>query len=786
MLNLKVERERNQASQEVHDLPHGIFGMESYVKEVETMVTSKQTDADPLYVGVRGMGGVGKTLLLQRVYGSPKVRGHFERDKFIWLTVGHDPDIMAVYRTLSAELGLEPEKTVIADDYKLKLYNQFRQRRVFLVLDDVWEVEAFNSLDLARGEGSVTMLSTRDQSILDRISRENFLLQEIVPLLEDDSWRLFCEHAFKGVSKVPHELEGVAKRVAEECQGLPLALKVIGGAMCRKVNRKREWESLLENVCMARMHDKSVEKQLYERLKVGYNLLSEDDCRLKECFHYFAAFPEDSTIIFEEILFHWTAEKLVPVDERHDPVDDAFSLLKKLCERSFIESNGEFNSDKCYMLNFKVHDVMRDLALYILEKDSGTPPAKKLYFYLAGQNWRKVPQDWKALSKLSEARRISLDTNKLETVPESLSALNLVSLLLGRNPIISLPANFSSNFPMLSVLNLRNGQFHSLPEELGDLQNLVCLDLSNCHDLDSIPNSVRKLHELKFLILDDCWSLKYLPSAVGDLTSLQVLHAAQCSSLIWAENTSRARAAFGHLHPPVGASLENICRLLLLTELTISCKVGEKDFGMPEVFKQFQHEMAHNVHSPTTLELVQQSLRHNDLPHDISSLTELRLLQISLKIETLPAELADHLQLQELEVRSPILEYLPRSFTCCGAFPALIRLQLSCYWLLQFPEVNEGAMCKLRILNLSNCRRLEILPLSLQLLTSLNSLIVVGCNKKLKKCCITNCESSAIWRKLHILYKLSGIPTQNDNERRYTFHSRYNNELTLMNVQWRM
>jgi hypothetical protein len=67
--------------------------------------------------------------------------------------------------------------------------------------------------------------------------------------------------------------------------------------MCGKVNRKYEWEPLLK-VCMTPMHDKSVEEQLYERLKIGYDLLSEDDCRFKQCFHYFAAFPEDSTIIF--------------------------------------------------------------------------------------------------------------------------------------------------------------------------------------------------------------------------------------------------------------------------------------------------------------------------------------------------------------------------------------------------------------------------------------------------------------------------------------------------------
>ncbi|CAM6042832.1 unnamed protein product [Sphagnum compactum] len=460
---------------EVHDLPQAMFGMDSYVESVESMVISEQSGAEPQYVAVLGMGGVGKTLLLQRVYGSRKVYDHF-RAKFIWCTVTQTPDIMALYRKFSAELGLGnsisevgAEEALIVENYKHELFNHFKQRKVFLVLDDVWEVEAFNSLDLARGKGSVTLLSTRDHSLLDKISRQ-VKQQKMTPLLKEDSWSLFCQHAFKPPSNVPRELEALARCVADECKGLPLALKVIGGAMCGKVNRKYEWEPLLKALVMTPMHDKSVEDQLYERLKIGYNLLSEEDYRLKQCFHYFAAFPEDSTIIFEEILFHWTAEKLVSVDDANDSAADAFSLLKKLWERSFIESNGQFSSDESYMLNFKLHDVMRDLALYILEKDCDTPPAKEVYFYQAGRNWGEVPKDWKTLLA---ARRISLDTNKLERLPENFCAPNLVSLLLGRNPIVSLSANFSSNFPMLSVLNLRNGQFHSLPKELGDLKNLT-------------------------------------------------------------------------------------------------------------------------------------------------------------------------------------------------------------------------------------------------------------------------------------------------------------------------
>jgi hypothetical protein len=84
---------------------------------------------------------------------------------------------------------------------------------------------------------------------------------------------------------------------------------------------------------------------------------------------------------------------LVPAHDGDDPRADAISLLKKLWERSFIESNAQFSSDECYVLNFKVHDVIRDLAFYLLEKDCGTPPAKQLYFYRGGRNLEDVPEE---------------------------------------------------------------------------------------------------------------------------------------------------------------------------------------------------------------------------------------------------------------------------------------------------------------------------------------------------------------------------------------------------------
>jgi len=88
---------------------------------------------------------------------------------------------------------------------------------------------------------------------------------------------------------------------------------------------------------MHAMQERTVEEEFYGRLKLGYDLLSQDDWHLKDCFLYFAAFPEDCQIYFEDILWHWIGEGLVPGNGGDDRRADGFSLLNKLWRQSFMK-----------------------------------------------------------------------------------------------------------------------------------------------------------------------------------------------------------------------------------------------------------------------------------------------------------------------------------------------------------------------------------------------------------------------------------------------------------------
>jgi Leucine-rich repeat (LRR) protein len=834
------------------------FGLDSYMERVEKLLTSAGSDASPRYVGVWGMGGVGKTFLLRKVYWSLKVRAHFQGATFIWLTLGQTPDVLSLYRSISDDMGSKPNLHSNMVDYKLKLESELTQKRVFLVLDDVWKDEDFDALDLGKGEGSVTLLTTRIESILQRpcISQEH-----MKTLSPEHSWSLFRVHAFGTSSSVPHRLEALAKSMAEECGGLPLALKVIGAAMFGKTSDEREWKPLLKKLKESRMQERTMKNELYEHLKLGYDVLKEADPRLQDCFTYFAAFPEDHKVEFQVLLWCWIGEGLVPGDVEDDPEIDAYDLLMKLRRRSLIESIqmfdvnlgnmsmgqtalqlyqcsaeddyqiwGEFSDeepdgeldeesdgeldeesdeeldgesdeeldgesdeevneesdeeldeeyvdlyeglldeevldeeleeyvnlyeeldgesdeevdeesdeeldeelDEEVFPGYKVHDVMRDLAFYILQIDGGTTPAKQLSLYQAGQNLTEFPPKWIIECKQPlKAHRLSLHQNQLETLPSTFCAPELLTLLLGHNRISDVPAGFLKGIQNLRVLDLCHGYFHYLPEELGNLKHLVYLNLSNNSRLQELPESIENLGMLRNLTLSYCKSLRYLPSGVVGLASLQVLDTRYCSQLRWAEHTHTEMGpwhidmaeSFSHEAEAKGVSLENISGFKVLAHL---CIEGENS----------QHVL---------------------LPGNISALTKLEDLRLYNfhNLKTLPAWMPDFKKLRSLSVIWwDCLERLPGSFTHRGAFPALIEFKIiGCTNLVEFPEVEGGAIPKLQTLYLDGCKSLGSLPLSLEVLTNLRNLHLRGCGTNdLKRSCRKNRENSLIWRRFRIKF----------------------------------
>jgi hypothetical protein len=215
-----------QPSPKLH-VPQSVFGLDDSIGRLQQLLCPR--DAGPHSVGVWGKGGVGKTLLARKVHKSMEVQQHFGNANIIWLTVGKDPNIRSLYRTLSEKLCLNPVHLSISSqtDFKDFLCKEFSRRRALFIVDDVWEESVIEWLDVAKKPGSVTLWTSRKERVLLTAGVTEATKLHMDKLSEEDSWRLFCVHAF-GQYNIPPGVEGLAHSVVEECQGLPLALKVIG------------------------------------------------------------------------------------------------------------------------------------------------------------------------------------------------------------------------------------------------------------------------------------------------------------------------------------------------------------------------------------------------------------------------------------------------------------------------------------------------------------------------------------------------------------------------------
>ncbi|KAJ4831964.1 hypothetical protein Tsubulata_025188, partial [Turnera subulata] len=119
-------------------------------------------------------------------------------------------------------------------------------KKVLLVLDDVDEVDQFNSIVRSRdwfGIGSRIIITTRNEDFLQQFGVDEVC---ITPELNDtEDLELFSWHAF-GRSDPEHDFLEWSKEIVRYCQGLPLALEVLGGVLIGQ--KKHQWKHQLDKL----------------------------------------------------------------------------------------------------------------------------------------------------------------------------------------------------------------------------------------------------------------------------------------------------------------------------------------------------------------------------------------------------------------------------------------------------------------------------------------------------------------------------------------------------------
>ncbi|XP_035545994.1 disease resistance protein RUN1-like [Juglans regia] len=186
---------------------------------------------DVRFVGIHGMGGVGKTTLAQIIYDRvSNSYCRFEGSSFI-SCIREESKARGL-----ASLQKQLLSMIIQEEIQIWDRNQgdrmrkkmLSNKRVFIVLDDVDSDEQLTALAGDRkwfGPGSRVIITCRDSHLLKTHEVNN--IYKVEELQTDEALQLFSLSAFKKTHPTEN-YKDLSMDFVEYAQGLPLALKVLG------------------------------------------------------------------------------------------------------------------------------------------------------------------------------------------------------------------------------------------------------------------------------------------------------------------------------------------------------------------------------------------------------------------------------------------------------------------------------------------------------------------------------------------------------------------------------
>lgn len=172
---------------------------------------------------LNGLPGVGKTALALALAHDYEVLEHF-CDGVLWAGLGRESNVFSLLAAWGMALGIsqhEMEKITDGRQRMQTIHRAIGTRRMLLVIDDAWSVEAAQAFKLG-GPHCAHIVTTRLPEVAERFAGESTIT--VRELNEGDSFRLI-EQQSPGIStEAPYEVREIIRAV----DGLPLPLILMG------------------------------------------------------------------------------------------------------------------------------------------------------------------------------------------------------------------------------------------------------------------------------------------------------------------------------------------------------------------------------------------------------------------------------------------------------------------------------------------------------------------------------------------------------------------------------
>jgi len=320
-------------------------GLQSRVEDVIRTIKNKSTEV--CIIGICGQGGSGKSTLAKAIYH--QIHGTFTEKSFIEniSQVVQTRRYVHLQQLLSDVLKIKVEIHSVEMGRSM-IWERLSGKRVLIVLDDVTDLDTLLDLRACFSGGTVIIITTRDESLLRIYSVDSVFRVKLMNA--NESLELLSWHAFRE-AKPKEGYNDLAEGVAAYCEGLPLALEVIGSSLFERA--KEEWNSILFTLAKIPQHD------VEQKLKISFDGLRN----------------EMEKDLFLDICCFFVGKGRVYVTKILNSCGvDADSGIRFLMERNLlkVQKNNKFG----------MHPLLREMGITITREISGKEPWKnsRLWF----------------------------------------------------------------------------------------------------------------------------------------------------------------------------------------------------------------------------------------------------------------------------------------------------------------------------------------------------------------------------------------------------------------------
>ncbi|XBI50419.1 hypothetical protein VPH35_113828 [Triticum aestivum] len=436
-------------------------------------------------VSIVAMGAAGKTTLARKVYNSSEVKQHF--GALIWVTVSQKFKVIDLLMEILKQISNEGDQSRKMDgmnEYEVgnKIHHILMKKRYLVVLDDVWETDTWEQLNRTikafpdAANCSRVLLTTRKEDVANHVEMPT-RVHALKCLDEEKSWVLFSSKALPSYKRSDiHDLdkfEKLGRKLAKKCQGLPLALAVLGGYRSKNLNMQAwsdvllGWPATKDTQMMRDMIARS-----YKDLPHHY---------LRSCFLHFAAFPEDFVISMSDVMNLWIAESFIPHTRKHTLEETARKYVTELVQRNLVQV---FKTSNKYgwIENIKIHDIIRDWCVEEAIQDGFLDVIDETTTGQVGAPSSRIPTSYRSSFQNSSEHILHAPPNLRTFLGFGLSSVSFPELRF------------------LRVLHVENANLDNLSEVICGCIHLRHLMLRGCTNV-TITSSIGKLLNLQTIFV---------------------------------------------------------------------------------------------------------------------------------------------------------------------------------------------------------------------------------------------------------------------------------------------